>query len=346
MRRWLKAAMPLAVGLMFLGLASCQGDDGPAGPPGTAECMHCHQDDFQLVEDTSGYYLRTIQTQFALSRHNLSDTYVRRGDDASPACSRCHTTEGYQYYLANGQEAPMEESSHISCFACHAPHTNGDFSLRKEGPTEMMVGSTYDKGPSNTCAVCHQARAPEPAIESASPITSSRWGPHHSPQSNILSATGAWVLPGATYRSSHPHNTIAIGCVNCHMADLPANTIAGKHSFAINYESSGAIRVNSKGCTCHGFVSDLVATNYTDSSQARFEEELAVLGDLIVARGWLNPTTGLVVPANAPTNANDRGVLWNYLLLESDLSESAHNPWYAKDIIDAGVAYLSASASH
>ncbi len=351
MKQWLKAAMPLAVGLMLLGLASCEGDVGPQGPPGVATCMNCHTDEYELVDD-SVYYLRTIQTQFALSRHNLSDTYVRGTAESSAACSRCHSTEGYQTYIATGESAPLEESSHIGCFACHAPHTFGDFGLRKEGATAMTVGTSYDKAESNTCAVCHQARAPEPAIDDeATLITSYRWGTHYGPQSNVLSGQGAWVLPGAVYRTNATHNAIANGCVTCHMANLPDNAISGGHSFAINY-SSGT-RINSSGCReagCHlnwtGSSADQMARTDVNAVQDAFNEHLDELRDALFARGWVSENGDSVrTGAAAPLNANDRGVVWNYKLLHYDLSDGVHNPRYAEDVIAASLDYLAQSAA-
>lgn len=347
MRKWIRAAMPVAVGLMLMGLASCEGDEGPQGPPGVATCMNCHTDDFQLADYPNGWYLRSIQTQFVLSRHNLSDTYVRRGTDASPTCSRCHTTEGFQVYIATGDEAPLEESSHIGCFACHAPHTNEDFSLRKQGPQEMFIGQTYDEGNSNTCAVCHQARALEPGIESQSPITSTRWGPHYGPQSNILSGQGAWDLPGTDFDAAavHPHNTAnSQGCVTCHMADLPDNTIAGGHSFAPDYETSEGDRINSKGCACHGF-NDADATEYTEELfMTPFEEDLNELRALLDVRQWLD-TSGTYASngANAPGPGNPRGAVLNYLLLHHDKSMGVHNPNYARAVLDGTKAWLEAN---
>lgn len=350
MKRWLRALTPLAIGGLLLGLTSCEGDEGPAGPPGTSTCMNCHTDDFDLVDD-SVYYLRTIQTQFALSRHNLSDTYVRGTAESSASCSRCHSTEGYQHYIATGESAPLEESSHIGCFACHAPHTFGDFGLRKEGATTLTTGASYDKGASNTCAVCHQARAPEPAIDDAATlITSFRWGTHYGPQSNVLSGQGAWVLPGAVYRTNAAHNAIANGCVTCHMASLPDNAISGGHSFAINY-SSGT-RINSSGCRdagCHpnwaGSNADRDANTDVNAVQLADSLRLNELRDALFARGWVSKNGDSVrTGAAAPLDANDRGVVWNYKLLHYDLSHGVHNPRYAEDVINASLAYLAQSA--
>lgn len=339
MKRWLRALTPLAIGGLLLGLTSCEGDEGPAGPPGTAACMNCHTDDFTMAN-----YLRPIQDQFAVSGHNISDTYVRRGTDASPACSRCHTTEGFQHYVATGEELPLEESSHISCFACHAPHTNGDFSLRAADPVELNHGDTYNKGLSNTCAVCHQSRVTEPDIESPNPITSSRWGPHYAPQANILSGQGAWEFDGVGYETDAAHNIgNTNGCVTCHMAELPDNVIAGGHSFAINYESSGATRVNSKGCTCHGWATDAVATTETDEYQAEFEEALTELGDLLVARGWLKADREYATNgATAPDTPDERGAVFNFLILHHDKSLGVHNKKFAEDVVAKTKAWVEA----
>lgn len=339
MRNWLKALAPLAICGLLLGLASCEGDEGPAGPPGTALCMDCHTDDFTMAN-----YLRPIQDQFAISGHNMSDTYVRRGTDASPACSKCHTTEGFQHYVATGEELPLEESSHIGCFACHAPHTNGDFSMRVDGAVELVHGDTYDRGLSNTCAICHQSRETDPPIDSPTPITGSRWGPHYAPQANILTGQGAYEFAGVTYETNAAHSGIDNGCVTCHMASLPDNVIAGGHSFAINYESSGALRVNSKGCGCHTtWTSDALATTATDTYQAEFEEKLDALGDELVARGWLKADREYATNgATAPDTPDERGAVFNFLILHHDKSMGVHNKKYAESVVEGTMAWLNA----
>lgn len=344
MRNWLKALAPLAICGLLLGLASCEGDEGPAGPPGTALCMDCHTDDFTMAN-----YLRPIQDQYAISGHNMSDTYVRRGTDASPSCSKCHTTEGFQHYVATGEELPLEESSHISCFACHAPHTNGDFSMRVNDPVDLTHGNTYNKGLSNTCAVCHQSRPVSPAIDSPDPITGTRWGPHYAPQANILSGQGAYEFPGVTYETDAAHNIgNTNGCVTCHMAELPANVIAGGHSFAIHYSDTV---INSKGCTCHGWADDKAADDATKAfkygttpEEVGFVEELEELGDMLAARGWLSSDRHYASRnAAAPPPGPARGAVWNFLLLEHDKSHGVHNKKYAESIVAATKAWLLAN---
>lgn len=344
MKKWVRALAPVAIAGMLVALASCKGDTGPQGPAGSANCMHCHTDDALVGLDSAAalqYFLLPYETQFAVSRHALSDTYLRRGSEADPVCGRCHTTEGFQYYIATGELEFFGASSHISCFACHAPHTNEDFSLRKQGPTVEFMGANYDKEESNTCAVCHQARYPNPSIESDSVITSSRWGPHHGPQSNILAGSGAYVLPGVTYNNQAAHNIgISNGCVNCHMAALPLNNVAGGHSFAITYEGTSGEVVNSSGCTCHNWT-DAQATTEVATLQAEFADSLSALGDMLLAKNWLNATKDAVTTnAKAPTTPQTRGIVYNYLMLLEDKSGSVHNPKYAMSVVRAAMAYL------
>ena len=234
----------LVIMLMGFGvLAGCSGKDGkngtngtngntgPTGPSGTAQCMQCHTDDFSIQN-----YLLPVETEFAVSKHAVGDTDTER----NAPCSGCHTTEGYQQRILDGTFPNLVTSSHIGCFACHAPHknmgTDQPFSQRKTGATTFVYGgATYDKQSSNTCAMCHQARVPKPnpaSVDSA--ITSSRWGPHHGSQADYLTGTGAYVLTGATYSANHPHNTqIADGCVHCHMGPNTSGDNVGGHTFGL-----------------------------------------------------------------------------------------------------------------
>src|SRR5512141_3019500 len=156
MKRWIKTGMLIGAVLLAAVLVGCKGDTGPAGPAGTATCMNCHTDSEAMAD-----YIRPFQLQYEASVHATGTTYLR---SESP-CSGCHTTEGYQKYVANPAAAPdaVDNSTHIGCFACHAPHTNQSFAMRLTTATPIKVGAgTYDKGTSNTCAMCHQLRVPNP----------------------------------------------------------------------------------------------------------------------------------------------------------------------------------------
>lgn len=344
--------------VLALALAGCAGEDGkdgingkdgangatgPAGPPGTDICMDCHADNYTLEN-----YLLPIQTWFEASQHNLGDTYLRLG----AGCARCHTNEGFQAYLADGSTAAQPSSSRISCFTCHAPHSTQGFGLRKAGATPIDLGGTYDKGASNTCAVCHQARVPSPLIEDvATNITSSRWGPHHSSQGNVLSASGAYVFAGETYTSSQHNSAIASGCVTCHMGGEIASSEdqGGGHSFRVVYEGTSGELVNSKSClgsTCHDGWTDADAMDDLEEFQSGIADKLAQIKTILMARGWLGENDLLIIPQGGLVlPVDDRGAIFNYLMFLEDRSVGAHNPKYANDVLDATLAYLNAPPS-
>lgn len=316
--------------LAFAGCTGDQGEQGPAGPAGTATCLSaCHTDDYQMQK-----YIVAIQNEYESSQHAIGDTDVRR----SAPCSGCHTTEGYQYRVANnGATEDLQDSSHIGCFGCHAPHTNGDFSLRKTGPTDLEMGGTgaYDKGNSNTCAMCHQARTPEPALDSSDPITSPYWGPHHGPQANMLTGNGAYSFDGQPYRALHAHNTgNPDGCITCHMAPPPEDGMAGGHSWWMNYEYHGSEYINSQGCVlCHGELADMTAI--VRNTQNAFAAKLETLATGMETLGWLNSSHSQVVPSGVGVDEDARGAVWNYLLLLDDSSMSVHNTTFANEVLTA-----------
>jgi hypothetical protein len=339
MKRCVASLAPLALIVLLMGMVGCTGDTGPAGPQGPAgvgleTCMQCHTDDYTMAD-----YIVAIQSEYEVSVHANAESFVRRGAD----CSRCHTTEGYQNYVATQTNVEVMSSSPIGCFACHAPHANTDFTLRKQGATQRFVGGDYDKGNSNTCAMCHQARAPDPAIEdTGTAITSSRWGPHHGPQSNMLTGTGAWDF-GGTLDGSATHNTgIAEGCVHCHMSETATDGLAGGHTFGVEFEYHSAPHINANGCGCHGFDPDTAdADAYTLVNDAQVARQPAIdaLGADLTTLGWLT-SSGLVDTANLPAEADARGAVWNYYLLNEDRSVGVHNPKYADAILTATQNYV------
>jgi hypothetical protein len=325
------------------GPTGSQGPQGDPGPPGTTVCMQCHTDDFSMTN-----YLLPIETEFADSKHGSGETFTER----RAVCSGCHTTEGYQYRIANSMfpTQNFDNTSHIGCFACHAPHTNQNFDQRKTDATTFLYGGQmYDKGTSNTCAMCHQARVPSPLPASVdSSITSSRWGPHHGPQADYLAGTGAAPITGATYTSSHPHSTqIDDGCVHCHMAAGVDGQIVGDHSFEVSYLSGTSLRINSQACVeCHTtWTSDTLAGNGVAAQAQAFGAAMDSIRTALIDKGWWNGDTDLV---NASTSsplsglsADDRAALYNYQFLDPDRpSGGAHNPAYEQSVLRATVTYL------
>lgn len=347
MDRWIKAGMLIGAMILIVALVGCKGDKGPAGPAGSATCTEkCHTDDYAIAD-----YIRPMQLQYEASVHATGTTYLRT---ESP-CSGCHTTEGYQERVATGTIPAVEQSTHIGCFACHAPHTNQSFAQRKVGATTLAVGGgIYDKGESNTCAMCHQLRVPSPNF-TADSMTSSRFGGHHGPQANILSGQGLYVFTGGSpYPANAMHNTgIAKGCVNCHMASLPSGVLAGGHTFAIAYMSGTSERINRQGCTCHSLADDAAALTFVDDAKTKFEVALKdTLGVRLVALGLIKANSDGTYSVNSTrrTSANGPRVIWtadeigavfNFGALLEDRSGGIHNVVYARAVLNATLTYAN-----
>ncbi|HUU45830.1 MAG TPA: ammonia-forming cytochrome c nitrite reductase subunit c552 [Acidobacteriota bacterium] len=328
------AALALTAVIAVAAFIGCEGEEGPQGPPGLATCTEtCHTDSY-AVDD----YLLAYQTEYEGSGHANGESFARGGED----CARCHTSEGFTHFVTTGEEIEVVESSPIGCFGCHAPHTNQDFSLRRTSAVDLDWGGTYNKLESNTCATCHQARLPDPLIDDlATAITSTRWGPHHGPQSGVLIGDGAYVFDEA-YSSSHAHNAVSNGCVGCHMAETAGDGLGGGHTFSVGYEYHSSHTINGNGCFgCHTAwdEDDDNATEAVADAKAEFEEAMDALLADFVTLGWLS-SSGSVQGSAIPADVDARGAVFNFKFIEEDLSMGVHNPTYAGDVLEATQAYV------
>ena len=283
----------LVVAGLFAGiLEGCKGPEGPAGPPGETtvvnlegfkegiNCGDCHNPD----TDTT-YYVWARKYQWELSKHFFGGDFERN----SSTCAGCHTTEGFIQAMQGNPVTTHVDASPPGCFACHAPHARGDFSLRNELAVtlnETVAGSgagNFDYGKGNLCAQCHKPRTIDPkpdptktADTDTIKITNSSWYPHYGVQSQMLMGTGGFKFTGYNYtgNSNHTDNQVikgtpttpGEGCISCHMADATAGSgIAGGHTMNISYlNTSGSPVSLTTGCTtagCHtasGFTIDYI----------------------------------------------------------------------------------------
>lgn len=320
--------MIVAAALFIVG---CEGEKGPAGPSGTADCIQCHSDNTLIV---------AVADQWGNSVHATGGNFVRN----TPPCSGCHTSEGFVQKLATGDPGTQVNPSPIGCFTCHEPHTNHNFNLRTEAAVALMQGGgTFDMGAGNLCANCHQARIPDPPVSPTADITitSTHWGPHDGPQSNILSGNGAFVFGGATYGNSAHTTAVTDGCPTCHMA-TPYGTLAGGHSMNLTYLSRGSTRYLTAGCLiagCHSAMPDFNKDEVQDSVETLF----AVLEEALIAANVLDTTGTLNIPSGGSLTMtpDQAGAAYNYFFFEADRSLGVHNTAYTFDALNASLAALA-----
>ncbi len=313
-------------------------------------CFGCHGDqNFDLI---------AAQQQWANSKHGSGDNINRNRNYSSryQSCEKCHTNEGFVAEVT-GVAADGEHFTAISCFTCHAPHSNGNLDLRVTAAVTLGNGEIFDRGPANLCASCHKSRRDVGTYVYDGVKLSSHFGPHYSNQSDMLTGTGGYEYDGYSYTSSAHTAVTTEGCIDCHMAGSQANVVGG-HTWNMHNEERHL--ENLTGCnvsTCHGITGELEDLNRLADSdfdgdgtiegvQDEIEGLEHELRDLLAAAGLVeeddeepgeyHPAANLVVPA-----ADSAGAVYNWKFVEEDRSDGIHNTNYAVDLLQSSINFLA-----
>lgn len=307
-----------------------------------AACFTCHNDDGR-INQAQGEWANSIHAS------GTSIDYTNRGDGND--CTRCHDQEGFIDFLNTGSvNAPYDVVSAIGCFTCHDPHNRGDMSLRTEDPVTLANGTVFNHGKGNLCVHCHEARSSVSVITLTNyTVTSSRFGPHHGPQGDMIEGTNLFTdFPSFTAGQSTHKNAVRDACAGCHMGNVQSHggyTVGG-HSFNMEDEEGNS---QVAFCTpCHATATsklDFTADQDYDGDgliegyQTEVEGLLDTLRVLLIDQGILNGSTGL---AKTGTYADGRivGCYWNYNAVEEDRSLGVHNYKYIVSVLQASIEYL------
>lgn len=308
------------------------GENGINGTDGTATCGTCH-DNSEGVETKIGQWATSFHATSGLQFENAT------------GCAPCHTSQGFKEVIVTDSTAVAvspENPSNINCYTCHKIHDTysaSDWELRKTTATpSWLANTTFDLGKGNLCAQCHQPRTSYPVPDVTQPdaiytVSSTRFGPHHGPQSSTLTGT-AYYLVGSGYNNSS-HLGIENTCVTCHMASA-MGYYSGGHTFNVYSVDEGAFNLN--GCTpCHTAEE---AQSNIDNLQAEVTDLLAQLGVLLQAQGIYNPngTSGTAVKGDYPNKIV--GAYWNMQSVIEDKSLGVHNPKFVKLVLENSIASL------
>jgi len=195
------------------------------------------------------------EDQWALSGHNFDPGHTSATTRAS--CAECHDSATFVKVRVNGEELPISDGGtpddpsddgpadleeqaafgHV-CTTCHdvnnptnilALHLSGDVTL-------PGYGDVVSAGISAACMECHNGRREN--VEEY--ILGSRRGPHHGPQADMLSGTGAANF-GELFGSSMHAAVTPRGCVGCHMMPNPVqgdrdDDKVGEHTFSMRWD--------------------------------------------------------------------------------------------------------------
>jgi len=335
--------------LCALGFSSAQAQNSVL-PKG---CVDCHGSETKFP-------VRGVRSQYLTSGHRtLGNASYANADD----CQSCHTNEGFIQRVKTGIMDPkkvLSNPSEIGCFTCHAPHDNGNFSLRTTAKVTLANAVVFDKSKGNLCANCHRARRTPKEEVRARNIPTDSWGAHHGPQADMLAGTNAYEFAGKKYASSVHTALPNATCVSCHMA-LPSDRYSlapsiGGHSFRIAGEVHESHKLNTAGCTtsgCHGEMKQVGGTHLFDKKsnsdydgdgkiETVQEEVKGLLEKFINDKG-----TGLLQKMkDAPYDAKGKfansktqhpvevvAALYNYKFVLEDRSNGVHNMTYAVQLL-------------
>lgn len=319
------------------------GPTGPAGPDGKdakETCIQCHNENTEI-------YSRKLQA--GNSVHMTGGNFER--NDAG--CGSCHTHEGFIDRMFTGEmdaSAAFSNPSPPNCRTCHRIHLtfdSSDLAIRYPDPVNLWINDvSVDIGTGNICTNCHQPRVPEPnpLTETGTlSITSSRWGPHHGPQSAALYGTAGYEIDagGLSYPTPGANAHLGSGgCVTCHMAE-PYGNQAGGHTFKMTYDYHGSDNDNIAGCNeCHVTQLDDFDLNGVQTYITNLSDNLYTM---LIDKGWINEITGLINASSSTPlvlQPDEAGVLYNYFFVAEDRSNGIHNVAYIKALLDNSIKSL------
>ena len=344
---FLAAGILFAAGSIFI---SCT-KEGPQGPPGSngtngtngtnaaATCQECHNFSDTIVAKIFQYNASKHATGSTLSEASMT------------ACAPCHSSQGFAEVNASGlfsTSAGITDAAPINCRTCHKIHktyTSADWSLATTAPYRMRYDSTVTQhftahgGSANLCGRCHQARAASPALTHPSSntdsltITSSRWGPHHGPQSNILAGKGAYN--DASFGNS-PHRDTA-ACIVCHGGHAVGNQVGG-HTLLMTSATTGDNVSVCNHTGCHNGVTSFDVGGAQTTISGLYQQLKVKLATINML-----DTVNMVLRPRKYSQA-DLAAYWNFMLIAADRSMGVHNYQYSYDLLNAGIAHFGTKA--
>jgi hypothetical protein len=298
--------------------------------------------------DTLGYYVSWRVSEWRNSGHAVAANASGEWENGG-GCQACHTRDGY-IQQQNGVAVTATSGTSPDCFACHDPHSKGNFDLRATTPVTLasnikgVAASTFDYGAGgNLCVSCHHPRTlnplpPNPSLPDGNDTvtTSVRWYPHVGVQGQMLMGAGGYEFNNGTnyFPTQYYHgNNAAIkqdGCPLCHMA-TPATRSSGVgelggHTMHLDEIIEGTDTKLVSACNVAGCHASLTTFDHNGKVTA-VQAYMDTLKTLLVAKGWIDTANSIKTVKITP--ARRSGALFNYLFVLHDGSNGVHNAEYA-----------------
>jgi hypothetical protein len=327
-------------------------------------CAYCHESGTNHI----------ISRQFRVAGHGMA---VNESGSGRESCVRCHTGKGFAQYVDGVSTTdPYFDATYsaITCAACHDPHSaTNTYQLRKVTAQVIAYNATTPTSPTYTdvsgaglgtaCINCHQSRTEANAsiaVAGTSSI-SSRFGPHHGPQGDILLANNMLALGGVALATSGHLGETHDACVRCHMYNenrinaQGSLILSGGHTFSMSTPDGVD---NMEACTgCHG---GTFGTKFTDvkfffNGNGDHDNDGVVEGLQDEVAGMIkkimdkltSQISGVVIstengfPTPSKTwTKTQLSAFWNAITAYEDKSGGIHNPKYVISALRGAMASL------
>jgi len=329
-KKWLLFGLMFVLLIASVALVGCSQEEEPEAP-GT-------EGEGSAEETATGLGIELVDEWVASGHSKLVSSPAVEED-----CVICHDGGAFAEQITDPAELERDWSVATDCRACH---TGYGVEVAESGVVDIPTMDGFEAGKGALCASCHNGRrVPDPAAERRS-------APHHSVQSDVLTASGGMPLQGVSYLVTDKHAEITDACVACHLDGSREGPPV--HTFEANFGSCDTEE-------CHDDPVDaevVAAADYDgDGNAEAFQEEVQGLldaldealldelagGKYVAGQGQITFTdeaSQTVTPTNELYAA-----AYNKFLIEYDASSGMHNPAFAVSLLQATYEAVTGSPS-
>ena len=266
--------------------------------------------------------------------------YAGQTTVAVVGCNTCHDT------AAENDPHLTGEDYEAGAFPLRVPTGADEYAMIEKSSAVGTSDGTQvgGYGVGNACMWCHKSRKDVTNYVTASnKITSTTWGPHNGPQTDVFSGKGAYEFPNKTYKDSS-HTNLETGCVSCHMPAVADNLDVGDHSF---YPALSVCK------NCHGNnITDFNVGGGQGDTKIKLRSLRTKLNEMgLLTRNGTAPLTDSELaddnfadddtrpqnyttdPMDPPLTSVQAGALYNYLVMARGSAFGVHNPNYSEEIL-------------